>query len=214
MKRFLAFLTIISLFPPPAIAAISGRTDAAGEPPIVEVHRAALRYNNLDDGEVRRWKRKARLSALLPRFELRYDRRVRNDVDININENVYVGSSGVRVGPEEGAYAQNAYCDQNVGVKATWYLGALIFNSEQLDISREARSLMQERHMLMNEVNNHYYERRRLRGIIDALERGRTVPGMKGDRAHELMLARVKLAEETAALDGLTGGWFSRRSRR
>jgi len=210
-----------------AHAVIVAEANESGEPDIVEIQRVALEYHNIERDEVSRWKKRARLSALLPRFQVSYDRRIKNDVDINISENVYVGSSGVTVGPEDGTYAQNANSDQNVGVRAVWYLNELIFNPEQLDISRESRSLMHERQALMAELNKHYYERERVRGVISALESGKLVPldetvgkNKKTKKAvnatslgleYQLFLARVKFDEETAALDALTGGWFSQR---
>lgn len=195
-------------------AAITAAYVGPTEPDIVDVQRVALEHHELGRSEVHQWKKRARLSALLPRFEISYDRRVKNDVDVDVSENVYVGSSGVTVGPNEGTYARNSNSDQNIGVKAIWQLGELLFNSEQLDISREARSLMHERITITAEVNKHYYERERLKCIIAELERGVMPHGMKGPPQHELYLARVSLAEETGALDGLTGGWFSQNMRR
>ena len=197
-----------------ADAMVAADYPAPSEPAIVDVQAAALEHHGLDRGEAREWKKRARLSALLPRLELRYDRRVKDYVDVNVTENVYVGSSGVTVGPNEGKYSQNSNNDQNIGVRAVWQLGGIVFNTDQLAISREARSLMHERMTLTAQVNKHYHERRRLIGIIDELERGILSHGMKGTPQHELFLARVRLAEETAFLDGLTGGWFSRNLRR
>lgn len=198
-------------------AAHTYESEGAREPSAVEVQRAALAYYNIRGDEVRRWKKRAKLQALLPRLEVFYDRRILNEVNIDISERIYVGSSGVTVGPDQGAYKQDANSDQKVGFKAVWYLNELIFNRDQLDISREARSIMHERDALMKEVNLHYHERKRMRGVIRALERGEWVeiPGMKKmkekNTKHALFLARVRMEEETAQLDGLTGGWFSRR---
>ncbi len=223
----LSLIIIVVSAAVPARAAITGYMDDAHneEPSVVEVQRSALAYHNLEEREVSRWKKRARLSALLPQFQVSYDRRVKNDIDIDISENIYVGSSGVTVGPDEGSYAQNANSDQSIGVKAVWYLGDLIFNPDQLDISRESRNLIRERQMLMSEVNRHYYERQRLKGVLAALGKGKAVPlegapktkGRKNtgsvavDAKHQLFLAQVRFEEETAALDALTGGWFSSR---
>jgi len=207
-------MTAIVLFACRTSAVVTAEQNPPADPSVVEVQKAALAYHHVDQGEVPRWKKRARLSALLPHFEVGYDRRVKNDVNVDISENVYVGSSGVTVGPSEGGYKHNANSDQNVHVKAVWYLGELLFNPEQIDISRESRSLMRERQMLMAEVNKHYYERSRMRGVIDMLERGKMPPDKKKTPEQEIFLARVKYAEETAALDALTGGWFSSRIQR
>jgi hypothetical protein len=197
-----------------AHAAIPERLNVGDEPTAVEVQRAALSYHNIDRGEVRRWKKKARLAALLPRFQIGYDRNVENDINIDINENVYVGSSGVTVGPNEGSYAQNANSDQGINVRAVWYLNELIFNPDQIDISRESRNIMRERQMVLAEVNRHYHERRRLSGIIERIEKGgkpAEIQTKRGTVRLDLFNARIKMDEETAALDALTGGLFSQR---
>jgi len=125
-----------------------------------------------------------------------------------------VGSSGVTVGPNDSAYKQNANTDRGFEVKAVWYLNELIFNPDQMDISREARSIMRERQMVLAEVNRHYYERKKYAGIIERIEKGgkpAEVVTKKGTVRLDLFNARIKMEEETAALDALTGGWFSRR---
>lgn len=195
-------------------AAIPERMRVNDEPTAVEVQRAALAYHNIDGGEVRRWKKRARLAALLPRFQVGYDHNVENDINIDINENVYVGSSGVTVGPDEGSYARNANFDQGINVRAVWYLNELIFNPDQIDISRESRNIMRERQMVLAEVNRHYYERKRLEGIIERIEKGgkpAEIVTKRGIMRLDLFTARIKKDEEIAALDALTGGWFSRR---
>jgi hypothetical protein len=221
-------VVLISVAAVDANAAVKSEYELFDEPNVVQVQRIALTYHNMDAREVKRWKKRARLSALMPRFEVEYDRRVKNDVDIDIGNNVYVGSSGVTVGPDEGTYSQNANSDQNIGFKAVWYLNELIFNPDQIQISREARSMMRERQMLLAEVNKHYHERQRLKGVIEAIEGGKLVPVESGKKKkkkkgevvavagpkHRLFLARVRLDEETAALDALTGGWFSSQVRR
>jgi hypothetical protein len=197
-----------------AYAAVPHRVAVANDPTAVEVQRAALAYHNIDNGEVQRWKKRARLAALLPRFQVGYDQNIKNDVNVDINENVYVGSSGVTVGPDESSYQQNANTDRGFEVKAVWYLNELIFNPDQLDISREARNIMREKQMVLAEVNRHYYERKKFAGIIEQIEKGGKpieVKDKKGTVRLDLFNARIKHDEETAALDALTGGWFSRR---
>jgi hypothetical protein len=198
-----------------ANAAVPHRVAVVDEPTAVEVQRAALAYHNIDNGEVRRWKKRARLAALLPRFQVGYDQNIKNDVNVDINENVYVGSSGVTVGPDESSYQQNANTDRGIEIKAVWYLNELIFNPDQLDISKESRNIMREKQMVLAEVNRHYYERKKLAGIIERIKKGgkpAEVMTKKGTVRLDLFNARIKHDEETAALDALTGGWFSKRT--
>ena len=214
MKLFLAIcVSLVVLAGTAANAAVPQRV-VVDEPTAVEAQRAALSYHNIDNAEVRTWKKRARLAAILPRFQVGYDQNIKNYVNVDISENVYVGSSGVTVGPNDSAYKQNANTDRGFEVKAVWYLNELIFNPDQMDISREARSIMRERQMVLAEVNRHYYERKKYAGIIERIEKGgkpAEVVTKKGTVRLDLFNARIKMEEETAALDALTGGWFSRR---
>lgn len=215
MKPFIVIVIVFIIFVSiTAHAAVPERVAVTDGPTAVEVQRAALTYHNIDNGEVRRWKKRARLAAILPRFQVGYDYRIKNNINIDINENVYVGSSGVTVGPNEGSYARNANADHDIGVKAVWYLNELIFNPDQLDISRESRNIMREKQMVLAEVNRHYYERKRFIGIIERIEKcGKPaeIVTKKGTMRLDLFNARIKMEGETAALDALTGGWFSKR---
>lgn len=200
-----------------ALSASGGTCPGKGgqlvEPQIEEVQQRAIDHARLDPQEISSWKRRARLSALLPRLQLDYSRRVKNDVDIDINDSVYVGSSGVTVGPEEGKYSRYDNQDQDVGIRAVWNLNEAVFNPDVLAVSAEARRLARERQVLLGEVNRNYYDRVRLAGVAFHLKKKRArAPRLEKVR-HELFLKRVACKEATAALDAMTGGWFSERLR-
>ena len=179
------------------------------EPRIEEVQQRAIDHARLDPQEISSWKRRARLSALLPRLQVDYSRRVKNDVDIDITDSVYVGSSGVTVGPEEGKYSRYDNRDQDVGIRAVWNLNEAIFNPDLLAVSAEARRLARERQAILTEINRNYYDRVRLAGEVVHLKKK-----SRSERSRrQLFLKRVACKEATAALDALTGGWFSERVR-
>jgi len=183
-------------------------------PPVSEVQKHAIQHARLDPSEISTWKKRARYSALLPRLQLDYSRKILNEVNVNINDNVYVGSSGSAVGPEEGSYAENLNADQNFGVKAIWDFSEAIFNTDSLAVSEEARLLARERHAVLAEVNKNYYEREKAMGEIAFLElqikRGEDVYKAKRD----IFACRMAFDEATAALDALTGGWFSEQTKK
>lgn len=183
------------------------------DPPVTEVQQVALHYAHLEPGDTAGWRKRSRLAPLLPRFQVDYGRKVQNDIDVDIQDNVYVGAGGTAVGPQEGSFSQNATADQSVGLRAMWQLDELIFNRNQLAASSEVRLRMRDVQALLAEINKHYYRRRQLQGEIELL-RKRKLPLKKGEsREHVLLLRQVECDESTAALDGLTGGWFSRQLR-
>lgn len=192
----------------PSPASVAAASAPASAPPIAEVQRRAIAYARLDPADISSWKKRARLSPLLPRLQVDYGMRLKNEVNVNVNESVYVGSSGVAVGPDQGGIASNQNSDQNVGVRAIWSLNEAIFNPELLAVSEETRLLARERQAILAEVNRNYYDRDRAKGEMSLLaEQLRKDPRHEGTR-RELLLKRIALDEATAALDALTGGWF------
>ncbi len=181
----------------------------AGEscvPSIVEVQKRAIAHARLDPSEISRWKKRAKLQALLPKVQLEYERRVRDLIDIDINDSVYVGSNGVVVGPEEGSYSYNNNADQNIGVKAVWSFNETIFNPDMLNVSAEARRLARERQALLSEVTKNYYDRERL---ASDNERMKVISSSASKIERQIVLNRIAIKEANANIDSYTGGWFS-----
>ncbi len=194
------------------IAALSLGGDADlrdGAPPVVLVQQQAIAHARLEPQEISTWRKRARMAAYLPKLQVEYQRRVRDFVNVDVNSNVYVGSNGVTVGPDDNAYTQDYHCDNNIGVKAIWSLGDVVFNQNMLRVSTEARHLARQRQSLLAEVNENYYGRKRLVGEIVLLrEELQRAPRSNAVR-RELFLKQVACREAGAALDALTGGWFS-----
>ena len=113
------------------------------------------------------------------------------------------------MGPEAGRYSQNANSDHNFGVKAVWDLSELVFHRDELDISAESRNRLRERQFILEKVNQHYFQRLKIRAGIERLRKQqKSSPHLKKPIAEKMFLARVQLGEATAALSALTGGWF------
>jgi hypothetical protein len=81
-----------------------------------------------------------------------------------------------------------------------WDLGSLAFDPELVDVSREAREVIELRDDVLDEVNQLYYERRRVLADLGAL----------APEAPEAERLRLRAAELGAGLDAWTGGWFGR----
>ncbi|PIR25132.1 MAG: hypothetical protein COV43_06920 [Deltaproteobacteria bacterium CG11_big_fil_rev_8_21_14_0_20_42_23] len=156
---------------------------------MLELQKKVLRYAEISPQHLHSWQKKARYAALLPRLQLDYSRRNKSDIDLDINDNVYVGSSGVVVGPEENTYQQTDSFDHNIGVRAVWSLNEFVFNQDQLQVSIEARNLLRARNDVLTQANHFYFERQKLLKISST--------------------DKLDLAHVTAQLDALTGGWFS-----
>jgi hypothetical protein len=81
----------------------------------------------------------------------------------------------------------------------SWNLGDIAYHPESIDVSREAREIIELRDDVLDEISQLYFERRRLLAEAAAL----------GD-SREAGSLRLRAAQMAAGIDGWTGGWFSR----
>jgi hypothetical protein len=90
--------------------------------------------------------------------------------------------------------------DWDAALLLRWSLGDLAFAPDALDVSREAREVVELRDEMLDEVTQLYFERRR---VLLALREG------PADAA-ECARLRLRADELAAGLDAWTGGFFSR----
>lgn len=189
---------------------LSAGLPAIPEGPIVqEVQKTAIEYAHIDGEDAAKWKKRAKVAAALPRLQFDYVSRIRNYVNVDVNDNVYVGSDNVVIGPEEGSYKESADAQQSFGVKAVWSLNELIFNRDSLNVSREVLNVVRERNTLLAEVNKHFFDRKKLIGEIFEIVAKKVPRSEIPKKEHDLFIRRIAVEKETAALDALTGGWYS-----
>jgi len=151
------------------------------EPGIEEVRNAALWYNEVEPGKIAQWRKLAQVRALFPELTLDYD----------TNIDIYQTTTNTRI--TKGPF--------DWGVSAKWDVGDLIWNPYQKDIDVRSRLNTQLRIEILEEVHRLYFERKRLQKQLETLDEG----------TEEYEKVRLRIAELTAALDGYTGDFFSRR---
>lgn len=176
---------------------------AAGEalPPFDEVARQALHYARLAPGSIHLWEKRVRKAPLLPRLQMGFERRLKNFVNVGVQDSVSVTTGGVAVGPPKQEQVQNSDNNYNFEIKAVWFLDQLLFSRDDLEISQEARELARERERILQQARQSYFRHRR--GLKElALLQKTGAPGTV------LELKSLELAESASVLDGLTGGWF------
>lgn len=174
----------------------------AEAPGIQAISDRALQYAHVEATTIRSWEKRVRKAALLPRLQFGYDRHLKDFVNVGLQDSVSVSSTGVAVGPPAQTQTQNSDSDNNFEVKAVWFLDQLLFSKDDLDISAETRALAHEREKILDEVRQHYFKRQRGMQAMEALKKSHAP-------SYELEAQSLVVAEATAALDGLTGGWFS-----
>ncbi len=95
--------------------------------------------------------------------------------------------------------------DYDVGVSLAWDLGDVAYHPEAIDVSREAREVIELRDDVLDEITQLYFERRRVLAQIQ------TLPD-PGDA--ESLRLQLRADELAAGIDAWTGGWFGRQTLR
>jgi len=173
-------------------------SEAAGpEPSVQAVQRAALRYLELGRERLLSLQRRAGQRGLLPELTLRGDYGGFRARDEDHDDTVF--ASGGRFQLLDRLNERGR--DFLVGAALRWELGNTVYDPEEIDASKEVRELIELRDEVLDEINQLYFERRRI-----LLERARLAEPA-GLEAERLGLRARELA---AGLDAWTGGWWSR----
>jgi hypothetical protein len=170
----------------------------APEPAVQEIFRAAVAYQALRPEEIQNLKRGLAARGLFPELELRFQRDRSHDQDLDYDE-VFVSGDLRRLNDRHGTDAR----DVSASLHLTWALGDLAFSPDAIDLSKEARAVVQLRDDVLDEVTHLFFERRRV-----LLELAALGPAPDAQEAERLRLRADELA---AGLDAWTGGWFGQR---
>jgi hypothetical protein len=163
----------------------------AGEPGVRELQRAAARLAAVEPERVRSWLRRARVAALLPGFRARVGRGI--------------GGVAYTRGADGLDHFSTVESDAwRFELEASWALDRLVFDPDEMRISREAQRVAARREQLLTEIAQLYYTRRRLQ--VDQLLDS-------GGRAELILDRQLAIEELTAVLDGLTDGALTRGGR-
>jgi hypothetical protein len=164
------------------------------EPDIHSVHRAALRYLSLDPARMVELRRGVERRGWLPILSFRAtrenDRRRHSDYD-----EAFISGEMRRFNDRDSDSDQ----ELELQLIVSWDLGDIAYHPESIDVSREAREIIELRDDVLDEITQLYFERRR---VIAAFALQPDSPA-----ASEFQLRAAQLA---ADIDAWTGGWFGR----
>jgi hypothetical protein len=164
-------------------------------PDILAVQRAALEYLQLDPEVANSLRARAKRSAWLPLVSVRVGHERGEDEGHGRDQSFVSGGLRNYYDSDHGHSD-----DFNVDLTLAWNLGETVFNPDEIDVSRELRSVIALRDDVLDEVTQLYFERRR------ALDRLALVPPSEP----EAEALRLRSAELAAGIDAWTGGWFTR----
>ena len=164
------------------------------EPDVHSVHRAALRYLSLDPSKIAALRRGVARRGWLPILSLRatsdHDRGRHSDYD-----EAFISGEMRRFNDRD--YDRNRELEFQLAL--SWDFGDVAYHPESIDVSREAREIIELRDDVLDEITQLYFERRR---VLAAIALHPDDPA-----AAELQLRAAQLA---AGIDAWTGGWYGR----
>jgi hypothetical protein len=164
------------------------------EPDVHSVHRAAVRYLSLDPSRIAALRRGVSRRGWLPVLSFRatrdHDRMRRSDYD-----EAFISGELRRLNDRD--YDRNSELELQLIV--SWDFGDIAYHPESIDVSREAREIIELRDDVLDEITQLYFERRR---VLAAFAVQPDSPA-----ASELQLRAAQLA---AGIDAWTGGWYGR----
>jgi hypothetical protein len=178
-----------------AVAPATEAPASSCDPPILEVQRAALRYLHLAGDPVGAMRRGVRLRGLLPVVSFEARKAHGGDTRHYYDES-YVSGGQRKLYDRDDLSGFDRY----VQLRLTWDLGDTVYNPEQIDVSTEARRLIELRDDVLDELDQLYFDRRR------ALDAAAVAPTDSAEAARE----RLRAEELAAGLDAWTDGWFGR----
>jgi hypothetical protein len=189
-----AMATVLSLAPalasspvPEPEALARALESLPARPTIAEVQQAALRRLALGPRGARRLLARSRAAAVLPTVQGEYDQSIDRDYQLD------------QAAGTADALTSDLGAGRGARVRATWDLGRLIFNPDELRAARALLYAAAERERVLVGVTQLYFERQQLLLEIALL------PARDGQEA---IGRRVRIAEIEAVLTGLTGLGF------
>lgn len=162
-----------------------------GEPSINEVQQAAIKYAEVEPEKIMRWRKQATKKAFLPQLSL--------SVDSDTGD-LWHWETGSSVKSEDDILRKGrSSVDWSVTCK--WDLAELIWNSDQTSIDVRSRLMVELRNDILDEVTRVYFERMRVKTELE---------GLSIEESNKRQIKELRVAELTALLDAMTGGYFSR----
>jgi hypothetical protein len=175
------------------------RALAAADPPIDALRAAASALALTEPDRARSLVTRARVAGWLPELRGRVDRRFARAESVDLGSSVTTPLAPVGIDSDN---------DVRYELRATWDLARLAFNPDEIGAHFQALRAGDARREIESLVIRLYFERRRLKAELsaaDATATGMPLSGMK---------LELRVEEIEAELDALTGGAFTRLSRR
>ncbi|HXV37864.1 MAG TPA: hypothetical protein VEC18_11975 [Myxococcota bacterium] len=164
------------------------------EPDVQSVQRAAMRYLDLEPERIAELRRGVSRRGWLPILAFRATHDDGHNRHFDRDESFVAGEMR-----RFHARDRDTNRDLELQVSLSWDFGDVAFHPESIDVSREAREIIELRDDVLDEVTQLYFERRR------ALAEAAAHSGSPAAAEQ-----RLRAAQLAAGIDAWTGGWYAR----
>ncbi|MBN1878905.1 ComEA family DNA-binding protein [bacterium] len=171
------------------------------EPSIRDVQIAAIRFAEIDGERFAQWRQKAKEKGLWPdsvQFTLGHD--TDDDRDYTRTNTISISGGTTTVGPDKETWKRGTDDDFDYQLRFRWKLQDYCFSNDILRVSSETEKQVKFRQSVIEDVTELYYDRRALQ--VEMILQPEVSITVKVKR-------ELQIQELTAAIDGLTGGFFS-----
>lgn len=185
--------------PLPSVEEVMARFE--WEPTIQDVQRAAIRFAEIDAYQFEIWRRKVKEKGLWPDvLQVSVTHKTDDDYDYTRASTIGISGGTAYVGPDKETWKNSTDSDYDYQLRLRWKIQDYCFNSDMLRVSSETERQVKFRQSIIEDVTKLYYDRRRLQ--VDMVLQPDVQISVK-------IRQELQLEELTAAIDGLTGGYFS-----
>ncbi len=184
--------------PQPSVEEILARFDS--EPSVRDVQLAAVRFAEIDSHSFSEWRQKAREKGLWPDLvQLTMGHDTDDDRDYTRTNTISMTGGTAYVGPDKETWKRGTDDDFDYQLRLRWKLQDYCFSNDMLRVSTQTEKQVEFRQTVMEDVTELYFERRTLQ--VEMI--------LQPDVQIQVRMKReLRLQELTAAIDGLTGGYF------
>ncbi len=171
------------------------------EPSIRDVQLAAVRFAEIDAYQFEMWRRKVKEQGLWPdSVQFTITHKTDDDRDYTRASTVSLVGGTAYVGPDRETWRYKTDYDFTYQLRVRWSLQDYCFNSDMLRVSTETERQVRFRQRVIEDITRLYYDRRRLQVELALQPDVQTMAQVR---------RQLQLEELTAAIDGMTGGYFS-----
>lgn len=170
------------------------------EPSFATILETYFKQEHVTNEGLAKLQKRVRRAPLLPQLYVGIDVQLKEDQSLGIGDNITISGGEVTIGPDESSYDYSENLGTTFRVRAVWKLDELVFNRNELLVSKEKQELAKSRSTLTQDVHKVYDQR-----YLSLLSYFQNKGSAKGAQYY------VKYLSLTEQLNALTGREFEGR---